>query len=68
MQALRRALELAQRRYESGVSSYLEVLDAQRGLFTAQLALVQTERQYLGIDGPACTRPLAAAGKRESRR
>jgi len=48
VQALRRALDLAQRRYENGVSSYLEVLDAQRGLFSAQLGLVQTERQYLG--------------------
>jgi multidrug efflux system outer membrane protein len=48
VQALRRALELAQRRYENGVSSYLEVLDAQRGLFAAQLGQVQTERQYLG--------------------
>ena len=48
VQALGRAFALAQRRYESGVSSYLEVLDAQRGLFTAQLALVQLQRQYLG--------------------
>jgi multidrug efflux system outer membrane protein len=47
VQALGRALTLAQRRYESGVSSYLEVLDAQRGLFSAQLALAQTERLYL---------------------
>jgi len=47
VQALRRALELAQRRYENGVSSYLEVLDAQRGLFSAQLSLVETERLYL---------------------
>ncbi|HEX5435877.1 MAG TPA: TolC family protein [Gemmatimonadaceae bacterium] len=46
-QALQRALALAQERYGSGVSSYLDVLDAQRGLFTAQLALVQTQRQYL---------------------
>jgi multidrug efflux system outer membrane protein len=48
VQALGRAFALAQRRYESGVSSYLEVLDAQRGLFSAQLALVQLQRQYLG--------------------
>lgn len=48
VQALQRAFQLAQRRYENGVSSYLEVLDAQRGLFTAQLTLVQQERQYLG--------------------
>jgi multidrug efflux system outer membrane protein len=48
VQALRRAYELATRRYESGVSSYLEVLDAQRGLFAAELGLVQVQRQYLG--------------------
>ena len=46
-QALQRALTLAVERYRSGISSYLEVLDAQRGLFTAQLALVQVQRQYL---------------------
>ncbi|HXC24931.1 MAG TPA: efflux transporter outer membrane subunit [Gemmatimonadaceae bacterium] len=46
-QALQTAFSLAQRRYASGISSYLEVLDAQRSLFTAQLTLVQTERQYL---------------------
>ena len=46
-QALQRALALAEERYRSGISSYLEVLDAQRGLFTAQLALVQVQRQYL---------------------
>jgi multidrug efflux system outer membrane protein len=45
--ALRRAYELAERRYQSGVSSYLEVLEAQRGLFNAELALVQVQRQYL---------------------
>lgn len=45
--ALRRALELAQRRYGSGVSSYLEVLDVQRGLFNAELALNQARRLYL---------------------
>lgn len=46
-QALQRAFAIAQSRYRSGVSTYLEVLDAQRQLFTAQLALVQDERQYL---------------------
>ncbi len=34
-------LKLSQQRYESGVSSSLDVLDAQRELFTAQQALVQ---------------------------
>ncbi len=34
-------LRLAQLRYEGGVSSYLDYLDAQRSLFAAQQALVQ---------------------------
>jgi multidrug efflux system outer membrane protein len=47
VQALRSAYAMAEQRYRSGVSSYLEVLDAQRQLFSAQLSLVQTQRQYL---------------------
>ena len=46
-QALQRAFALAQERYRSGIASYLEVLDAQRSSFAAQLALVQVQRQYL---------------------
>ncbi len=46
-QALRRAVTLAEQRYEAGISSYLEVLDAQRGLYAAELGLVQTQRQTL---------------------
>ena len=45
--ALGVAASIAERRYASGVASYLEVLDAQRSLFTAQLSLVQAEQQYL---------------------
>ncbi len=45
--ALRRALQLADMRYRNGVSSYLDVLDAQRGLFGAELALTQAERDQL---------------------
>src|SRR6266702_3873418 len=45
--ALRRALELADMRYQNGVSSYLDVLDAQRGLFTAELALTGAGRDQL---------------------
>ncbi len=41
--ALRRALKLADSRYATGVASYLEVLDAQRSLFDAELALSQAE-------------------------
>jgi multidrug efflux system outer membrane protein len=42
-QALRRALQLAELRYRTGVASYIEVLDAQRGLFDAELALSRAQ-------------------------
>ncbi|MEP6781058.1 MAG: efflux transporter outer membrane subunit [Gemmatimonadaceae bacterium] len=45
--ALQAAYSIAERRYASGISSYLEVLDAQRSLFSAQLTRVQVERLYL---------------------
>lgn len=45
--ALRRALELAELRYRTGVSNYLEVLDAERGLFDAEIALSQAQLQQL---------------------
>ena len=47
VRALRRAYNTAQRRYERGISSYLDVLDAQRSLYDAELSLTQQERQYL---------------------
>jgi multidrug efflux system outer membrane protein len=43
--ALRRALRLAEMRYQSGASSYLDLLDAQRGLFGAELSLAQVQGQ-----------------------
>jgi outer membrane protein, multidrug efflux system len=46
-QALRRALQLAERRYTSGVASYVEVLDAQRSLFDAELSLSRARLQEL---------------------
>ena len=45
--ALRRALELAELRYGNGVSNYLEVLDAERSLFEAELAASQAELKQL---------------------
>ncbi len=45
--ALRRALQLANDRYTSGIASYLDLLDSERSLFTAELTLVQTEEQQL---------------------
>lgn len=54
LDAQRRALaaqrdraELADLRYRNGVASYLEVLDAERELFAAEQAVVQTRRQQL---------------------
>jgi multidrug efflux system outer membrane protein len=40
-------LKLANMRYTSGYSAYIEVLDAQRTLNDAQLALVRNRQQYL---------------------
>lgn len=47
VEALDHALELARLRYEGGQSSYLEVLDAQRSLFSAQLGLAAARRAEL---------------------
>jgi outer membrane protein, multidrug efflux system len=41
------ALTLATHRYREGYSPYLDQLDAQRGLLSAQLALVQTRTDHL---------------------
>ncbi len=41
------ALDLANTRYTSGVSAYLEVLDAQRQLFNAELSRAQTQGALL---------------------
>lgn len=43
IQALQRTLRLANLRYDNGYSSYLEVLDAQRTLFAAELEQVQLQ-------------------------
>ncbi|MEO7217857.1 MAG: efflux transporter outer membrane subunit [Gemmatimonadaceae bacterium] len=45
--ALTIAASIAERRYASGISSYLEVLTAEQSLFNAQLNLVLVEQQYL---------------------
>lgn len=45
--AARRALALADLRYANGVSSYLDVLDAQRQLFSAETDLAQITRDQL---------------------
>lgn len=45
--ALRRSLHLARLRYDNGYSSYLEVHDAERGLFSAEVALAAAQRDQL---------------------
>ena len=46
-EALRAAYHLADRRYQNGISNYLDVLDAQRSLFNAELSLTGAQRQQL---------------------
>ena len=43
--ALSTYARLAKMRYEEGVTSYLEVLDAERALFSAELAYAQTKSE-----------------------
>ncbi len=45
--ALRRALELSDQRYLAGVANWLEVLESQRSLFGAEIALTQSRRAWL---------------------
>jgi len=45
--ALARALTLATKRYKGGYSPYIEQLDAQRGLLSAELALIQARADQL---------------------
>ncbi|APV50155.1 hypothetical protein BWI17_10950 [Betaproteobacteria bacterium GR16-43] len=45
--ALRRALRLATLRYDNGYSSYLDLLDAERQLFAAELAVADAQRLQL---------------------
>jgi multidrug efflux system outer membrane protein len=45
----RNSLRLATMRYESGYSAYIEVLDAQRTLNDAQLALVRNRQSFLAF-------------------
>src|SRR3546814_1200745 len=45
--AQRDLAELAELRYRNGVENYLEVLDAQRNLFAAEQALVESRRELL---------------------
>ena len=40
-------MRLATLRYDNGYSSYLEVLDAERALFSAELALAQARSAHL---------------------
>lgn len=47
VEALRRQVRLATLRYDNGYSSYLEVLDAERTLFSAELALSEARRAHL---------------------
>lgn len=44
---LRKSVELARTRYDNGYSAYLEVLDAERSLFQAEINLATAKSQHL---------------------
>jgi Cu(I)/Ag(I) efflux system outer membrane protein len=46
----RRVLELAENRYQNGVISYLEVLEAQRNVLEAELELLEIKREQIFND------------------
>jgi multidrug efflux system outer membrane protein len=70
---LQRGVELATKRYENGYSDYLEVLDTERSLFTAELQLAGARGDYqralinlyraLGGDWTAVPPAAVAAGR-----
>jgi multidrug efflux system outer membrane protein len=76
--AERKVLELCELRYRGGVSAYLEVLDAQRSLFTAELDEAQTigsnlvslVRVYKALGGgwPAAPEPPPQGGAADAAR
>jgi multidrug efflux system outer membrane protein len=43
-ETLQRVVNLARKRYQEGVVNYIEVLDAERSLFEAEQAFIQTRR------------------------
>jgi multidrug efflux system outer membrane protein len=47
VESARKALDLSQRRYAAGYSGYLEVLDAQRTINDAQIAMIATRQARL---------------------
>ncbi|MCA0209152.1 MAG: efflux transporter outer membrane subunit [Proteobacteria bacterium] len=63
--AQRRIADLARKRYREGVSTYLEVLDAERNLFAAEQALIELRRAqvdnlvtlYVALGGGLVERP-----------
>ncbi|WP_114953631.1 efflux transporter outer membrane subunit [Sphingosinicella terrae] len=65
-EAQRHIARLARARYREGVANYLEVLDAERNLFTAEQALIQLRRSelenlvslYVALGGGAVERTL----------
>jgi multidrug efflux system outer membrane protein len=49
VKALQKAFDLALERYNEGISTYFEVLDAQQQLFPAELTLTRTVRDQLTV-------------------
>ena len=71
VEAERKVLDLSETRYRGGVAAYLEVLDAQRSLFSAELEEVETVRDnvvslillYKSLGGGWSETPATAAAE-----
>jgi multidrug efflux system outer membrane protein len=70
VESARKALDLSQRRYAAGYSGYLEVLDAQRTINDAQIAMIATRQARLAASvdlfkalGGGWEDPAGKAGK-----
>src|SRR3989441_9971111 len=62
VQAAQRALDIANLRYTNGLGTYLDVLDAQRQLFAAEIDLTGTTPDQLTAGRPASKAPGGGGG------
>ena len=66
--ALQRAVELARSATTTAMSDYLEVLDTERSLFSAELSLTAARGDAIPLAGGPVSRAWAATGSSRSRR
>jgi multidrug efflux system outer membrane protein len=62
VESLKVYADTARLRYDNGYTSYLEVVDAERSLFNAQLTYTQTQQTSCFRRRSICTRRWVGAG------